>query len=102
MRTSLRLFLPLLLCLCGVVHAQTAATSSMPGSRALKTFDFEESALGNFESTPMYWSKVIGRGYPAYSNGAFDHAVARSTNTSFKLQSSGGSVAYRFAPPVDK
>jgi hypothetical protein len=63
------------------------------------TFDFEERALGNFESVPMYWSKLVGRGYPAYATGRFDTTVFRSATTSFRLDIDGGSVAYRFTPP---
>jgi len=74
----------------------------LPGSRVMRTFDFEETKLGNFDPTPMYWSKVVGRGYPAYSTGQFDHTVSRSANTSFMLNTKGGSVAYRYAPPPDK
>jgi len=102
MRTALRLFPLLLACLSATAAAQTAPASPLPGSRAIKTFDFEELSLGNFESTPMFWSKVVGRGFPAYSTGAFDHTIARSANTSFKLQTTGGSVAYRLAPPAGK
>jgi hypothetical protein len=83
----------------------------LPGSRVLRTFDFEERKLGNYESVPMYWAKVTGRGFPAYSTGAFDRGTGggggggegnvRSGETSFKLETSGGSVAYRFAPPPE-
>ncbi|HVX83956.1 MAG TPA: hypothetical protein VH253_03995 [Phycisphaerae bacterium] len=81
----------------------TAEAPSAPGasvySRVVATFDFEERALGNFESVPMYWSKLVGRGYPAYATGRFDTTVARSATTSFRLDIDGGSVAYRFTPP---
>ncbi len=76
--------------------------TALPGSRVLRTFDFEEIKLGNYESFPMYWSKAVGRGYPAYSTGEFDHHVFRSANSSFRLETRGGSVAYRFTPPPDK
>src|SRR6185369_9635198 len=82
--------------------APLALNAGIPGSRVLRTFDFEESKLGHFEATPMYWSKVIGRGYPAYSSGRFDRSVFRSSNTSIMLRTDGGSVAYRFAPPPEK
>ncbi len=72
---------------------------SQSGSRILHTFDFEETALGNFESTPMFWSKVVGRGFPAYASGRFDHDIFRSANTSFRLDIDSGSAAYQFAAP---
>jgi hypothetical protein len=96
---------PLCLLLLGAAAAAARAqesASALPGSRTLKAFDFEEQKLGNFETVPMHWSKVVGRGFPAYSAGAFDAAVARSPGTSFRLQTNGGSVAYRFTPPPEK
>lgn len=70
----------------------------MPGSRIVHTFDFEEEKLGNFESIPMYFSKVVGRGYPIYSTAKFVKDPARSAKNSFKLELDGGSVAYQLAP----
>lgn len=98
-----------LLALGASARAQTPlrdpGESLLPGSRVLRRFDFEELKLGNYEAVPMYWSKVAGRGFPAYSDGAFDrgpHAVVRSRDTAFKLETNGGSVAYRLTPPPDK
>ncbi|HVT79606.1 MAG TPA: hypothetical protein VHM90_03025, partial [Phycisphaerae bacterium] len=81
------------------------ADDALPGSRTIRTFDFEEKQLGNFESLPMYWSKVGragDRGFPTYSTGAFDTTLHRSGTTSFKLETQGGSVAFRLTPPVEK
>lgn len=64
----------------------------------LKTFDFEEEALGNFEAVPMYWNKVAGHGYPLYTDGRFDSEVFRSKSHSFRLSLDGGSVAYQYMP----
>jgi hypothetical protein len=75
-------------------EAQPASAVVLPGSRVLKTFDFEETKV-NFEDLPMFWQKVVGRGYPVYSAGKFDRTVARSADTSFRLDLDGGSVAYR-------
>ncbi len=69
------------------------------GSRILHSFDFEERARGNFEATPMFWSKVVGRGFPAYASGRFDHDTFRSANTSFRLDIDSGSAAYQFVAP---
>ena len=57
-------------------------------------------ARGNFESTPMFWSKVVGRGFPAYASGRFDHDTFRSANTSFRLDIDSGSAAYQFVAPA--
>lgn len=69
-----------------------------PGSRILKTFDFEEKPLGNFDIVPMFWNKVAGRGFPLYTGGRFDEKIFRSSGTSFRMDLDGGSVAYRLAP----
>jgi hypothetical protein len=96
------ILLPLLFTVAAAQAQSARNEQALPGSRILRTFDFEERKLGNYESIPMYWSKVADRGFPAYSTGAFDEAVRRSTQTSFKLATQGGSVAYRFTPPPDK
>ncbi len=70
----------------------------MATSRVIKNFDFEETALGNFDQIPMFWNKVVGKGYPLYTAGKFDNTVFRSKSTSFKLQLDGGSVAYQYTP----
>jgi len=98
---------PHFFCLClgflALLARGVLADGPIPGSRIVKSFDFEEIKLGNFEATPMFWSKVTGRGFPAYSAGAFDHTVFHSGenggNTSFKMRTVGGSVAYRYDPP---
>lgn len=76
----------------------TLTRGLLPGSRILKTFDFEEKKLGNHEDTPMFWDKVAGRGFPLYSTGKFDTTSARSEKTSFRLTLDGGSAAYRLQP----
>jgi hypothetical protein len=81
-----------------VVDPTTYISGLAPGSRILKTFDFEEKALGNYESLPMYFDKVAGQGYPLFTGGKFANDVFRSANTSFKLELDGGSVAYRLQP----
>ena len=78
--------------------AAVAESSPLPGSRVLKTFDFEEMALHNFEATPMYWSRVVGHGYPSFTSAKFVKDVHRSGETAFELQIDGGSVAYQYAP----
>lgn len=82
-----------------------AATPSSPGSRIVHNFDFEETKLNNYESIPMFWRKVVGRGYPAYAAGAFDHTIFRpdpedaKARTSFRLDIDSGSAAFRYLAP---
>ncbi len=103
MRTPITPILLTLATLAAATRAQSAAPPAAPPSpaafsRTLATFDFEERSKGNFESTPMFWSRLVGRGYPAYSLGQFDPALARSPGNAFRLDINGGSVAYRFTP----
>lgn len=85
-----------------VVPPSNAAGATKPflstGSRILKTFDFEEKPLGNYDTIPMFFNKVAGRGYPLYTVGRFDDKNFRSSGTSFRLDLDGGSVAYRLSP----
>lgn len=95
--------------------AQQAQASSAvpPGWRLVHAFDFEERELGNVDTMPMYWY-AIGQeadttnpnfnrqplhreltsvsGYPRYSELGFDHRVATSGQTSFRLGVRGGSA----------
>ncbi len=84
--------------------ALTTGTPLAAGSRIIKIFNFEERALGNYNSRPMYWRQVSGPGYPAYNTGRFSTRYFRSPRHSFKLTMNGGNVAFRFAPgklPID-
>ena len=57
-------------------QANPLGNGSPANSRIIRTFDFEES-VGNFDQIPMFWDKVIGRGYPLYTVGKFDNTVFR-------------------------
>ncbi|MDB5297083.1 MAG: hypothetical protein JWO31_3066 [Phycisphaerales bacterium] len=63
----------------------------------IRAFDFEERRLGNAEALPMYWTKVVGPGYPHYVNGRLTTDAAHGGRYSFRLDLNGGSVAYRYA-----
>jgi len=80
--------------------AQTAAVPEQPDTgdayRLLKTFDFDEQPLGNFEDTPMYWRPMEGPGLPAYSKGQFDEQVGHLAPPSFRLDIRGGSIGYEY------
>ncbi len=64
--------------------------------RPLKVFDFNERPAGNYEDTPMYWTRFTGDGLPAYSKGAFDEAVGRTAPPSFRFALRGGNIAYEY------
>jgi hypothetical protein len=99
----LALLLSLAACALPALAATPSQTPSLaPASRILHTFDFEETSLGNFESTPMFWSKVVDRGFPAFASGRFDHDTYRSNNTSFRLDIDSGSAAYLYNAPPER
>lgn len=86
-------------------ESQTTATR-LPGAaaaeasnlyRLVKKFDFDERPQGNFEETPMYWTRLTGPGLPLYNGGRFDHELGASAPPAFELRlTGGGSVAYEY------
>lgn len=65
--------------------------------RAIKKFDFDERAEGNFNEVPMYWERLTGDGLPRYSGGKFDPEVGHDAPPSFRLSlTGGGSAAYAY------
>ncbi|MCG3127956.1 MAG: hypothetical protein CHACPFDD_02829 [Phycisphaerae bacterium] len=65
----------------------------------VRTFDFNERPLGNFNDTPMNWEKLHGVGLPAYSRGRFDDQVGCLAPPSFRMDLRGGSVCYAYQRP---
>src|SRR5262245_13354819 len=60
--------------------SRPAATSevqrpAIAGRRVVKHFDFNETPLGNYESTPMQWRAHVGLGFPQYLEGRFDPSL---------------------------
>jgi hypothetical protein len=70
--------------------------AARPNSRIVKQFDFDEAALGNFESTPMNWRPRRGPGYPRYLEARFDADVGRTAPPSFRFSLATGSMASDF------
>lgn len=66
--------------------------------RSIRQFDFNERPLGNFETTPMYWKRLEGRGLPAYARGEFDETTGHAAAPSFRLRLSGvgSNVCYEY------
>ncbi len=63
----------------------------------VKTFDFEfAQKLGR--QTPLYWKQASGQGFPAYTRGKFDHAIAQEGRTSFRFDMDGGDCLYEYQP----
>jgi hypothetical protein len=61
-------------------------------SRVVKSFDFDEQKLGNYESMPRFWRQIREAGYPRYLEPTFDYEVGHSAPPSFRLSLAGGSV----------
>lgn len=82
-------------------HAQTSAATDIADEPVdvVRTFDFDERPLGNFNDTPMHWTKLSGVGLPAYSRGSFDDQVGQNAPPSFRLELRGGSVCYAYQRP---
>ncbi len=59
----------------GSQQAVEAPTSRALPRHILKRFDFDERADGNYEQTPMYWSRREGPSLPYYNDGGFDWQV---------------------------
>lgn len=72
--------------------------------RIVKSFDFDERRLGNFESEPMNWIRIVDKGYPRFLEGSFDERVGHAAPPSFRLDLQGGSIGYHYHAkdiPVD-
>lgn len=63
----------------------------------LKRFDFDERSLGNYEDTPMYWSRLRGEGLPTYCGGRFDDERGHNGPPSFRLDVQAGNVCYEYS-----
>lgn len=57
----------------------------------VKHFDFDERKLGNFESIPINWRRIIEPGFPRFLEPRFDPAVGHEASPSLYLTVSAGS-----------
>lgn len=84
----------------GLVRPPGAAAAEADASnlyRLVKNFDFDERPQGNYEETPMYWTRLTGPGLPLYNLGRFDEQRGAAAPPSFELRlCGGGSVAYEY------
>lgn len=80
-----------------VQYTEPAKEEPRDSSGPVKAFDFNERPLGNYEETPMFWTRLVGEGLPAYSSGRLDDTVGHAAPPSFLLTLRGGSVVYEYA-----
>ncbi|MFQ5411397.1 MAG: NEW3 domain-containing protein [Phycisphaerae bacterium] len=115
---SKRPILIVLVCIIPVLHpaspaeAEPRATNTRGSDlastriehRIVKSFDFDERPLGNFEPEPMNWLRMIKTGYPRFLKAGFDERIGHTASPSFRLDLQGGSIGYYYRAkdiPVD-
>lgn len=92
--------------LCGFVAASAGARAPGDGAvrqdgvaissnRVLKSFDFDEARLGNYETMPIGWRRVEGPGYPRFADIRIDKTGA-STAPALRLDLTGGATAAEY------
>ncbi len=81
----------------GVVASESRAAAPESSDRIVHVFDFDERASGNLEPVPRFWVPFGGEGFPRFATGSFDESVGHDKPPSFRLDSQGRNVAYRYA-----
>jgi len=64
--------------------------------RIIKSFDFDERRLGNFEKTPMNWRRIAAPGFPRFLEAAFDESIGHDAPPSFHLPLQSGSIGLHY------
>lgn len=72
-----------------------ATVSRRASQRIIKTFDFDEAKLGNYEAMPIGWRRVEGPGYPRFAAMQID-PNAGPTGPAFRLSLAGGATAAEY------
>lgn len=60
--------------------------------RIVKTFDFDERKLGNYETMPRSWRQIREPGFPRFLEPSFDFQVGHDARPSFRFALDGGNV----------
>lgn len=76
--------------------AVTDLSAAAMKRRVVKSFDFNERSLGNFEAIPMNWLPVEGPAYRRFLEARFDEQVGHIAPPSFLLALQGGSLASHY------
>lgn len=72
-------------------HAARPFAAAAVSTRTVKSFDFDEEPLGNFEPTPMNWKPIAARGFPPFQRALLDKQVGRAAAPSMRLSITVGS-----------
>ncbi len=79
--------------------ARTTMSADAPttiGQRLAHDFDFDERGEGNLEDIPKYWLPLKAPEFPRFAHGVFDFDTGHDAPPSFRLETQGRNVAYRF------
>jgi len=60
--------------------------------RIIKSFDFDERKVGNYESMPRYWRQIRESGYPRFLEPRFDYEVGHTAPPSLRFTLAGGNL----------
>ncbi|HWL94997.1 MAG TPA: NEW3 domain-containing protein [Phycisphaerae bacterium] len=77
------------------VPAESPDSNAPPDAmirRTVKSFDFDERKLGNYEAMPMNWRQIVEPGYPRFLEPRIDDDVGHSSPPSFHLALRGGNI----------
>jgi hypothetical protein len=69
-----------------------ALVSSRLENRIIKSFDFDERKLGNYESMPRFWRQIRENGYPRFLEPCFDYDVGHTAPPSLRFSLAGGNL----------
>lgn len=85
---------------CMPVYAKPPANKDFLSAgverRMVKSFDFDERELGNYETVPMNWRPIIAPGYPRFLEGRFDNETGHDAPPSFHFVLQSGSVGAHY------
>ena len=87
------------------IAAAAAAEPSQTGpplERVMHCFGFDERDEGNLEPVPKFWVPFEAASFPRFAAGGFDDRVGHDAPPSFRLDSEGRNVAYRYAGPATR
>lgn len=76
-------------------QAPDVTVSRRASCRVIKTFDFDEAKLGNYEAMPIGWRRVEGAGYPRFAVMQID-PKAGPTGPAFRLSLAGGATVAEY------
>lgn len=65
-------------------------------NRIIKSFDFDERPLGNFEKAPMNWRRIVAPGFPRFLEATFDEQIGHEAPPSFLFPLQSGDIGAHY------